>query len=354
MRADPTKLYELDTNLRKRHNDRLLCLSVAVAFLSQGLVRGNHQIAIQTDFQLRALLELHVTSLKQETRATPDAGARGGADRGTLATAQHRTTYSAYGRANRGVGDDLFLVGAFAVDFALFTGGLDRGIAGNARNGGNQRHPALAGFDLIERQLHFGAGVAVLKSSHVAFDGAPLGYHQAAGRDQLFPQLGLEVFAFVHFAGIQRVFQLDDEAGAVRNGVGVCHVDAGVAGLGDGGAAGRKLWCAYLAVFRTGLENGALIFLTHCCESQSQYRSTNGGCRLSLHGVHLEKECKNAWGVRCNSPPEKLLNTNTFFPPEFRWETGHYQSNCPEVLFRGDLKHHMECMYCFPLKGRLG
>ena len=134
-------------------------------------------------------------------------------------SADYRSRNGPHSGANGCVRYNFSLVRTLAVDFAFFAGSLDGGIARNAGDGADQRNPTVASFNFIQRQLHLGAGIAVLKAADVTFDGAAFWNNQTAGSSQIFAKFGLEVLAFLHLLGVEGIFQLDNEPRPVRNGI---------------------------------------------------------------------------------------------------------------------------------------
>src|SRR5947209_913092 len=112
----------------------------------------------------------------------------------------------------------------------------------------------------------------------MTFNRSPFGDDQPAGSGQVLTQLGFEVLALLHLAGIQRVLQFDDEASAVWNGIRRCYhnrlTNCGTWRRGCLRNCLPVLWSS-LAIRRTGLQNRAMvvlaaILLSNCTQNKGQ------------------------------------------------------------------------------------
>src|SRR5205807_1170504 len=161
-----------------------------------------------------------------------------------------------------------------------------------------------------------GARITAVKAAYVTFDGAAFGDDRSAGRDQVFPEFGLEVFALVHLAGVQGILELDDEAGTLRNGVGRSTV--ALIGAGYSRTALRRrtgLSVVGPVVLRTRLEHRivlivrASIVLCYCTNRQRQQRGAKTGLPDCLH---RSTSIENACLMRCSREAEKLPDQEIF------------------------------------------
>src|SRR5580765_1935854 len=123
----------------------------------------------------------------------------------------------------------------------------------------------------------------------MSLDRLALGDDQSAGCDEFFTQLSLEVLAFLHLLGVKGIFQLDDETGAVWNGVWRRAIsDRGP----DPSRVGCRCWrgngCISAVSRRTGLKHwiiGTPGFLADGNQTQTQDNGTHGSRPFKLHGV---------------------------------------------------------------------
>src|SRR5215469_13314368 len=180
---------------------------------------GRHnQIAIQPHFKLRIFIELDVVPAKQQARSTTKACAGSSADGCAFSTTQHSSTGRTHTGANRDVGDHALFVRTLSAELAFVLGGLNGMVARNTGDCGDQWNPAMTGLNLVKGQLHSCSSEASLKAANVAFDCPTFRNKQSARCYQVLPQFSLEVFALrVHFAGVQTVFEFNDETAALRN-----------------------------------------------------------------------------------------------------------------------------------------
>src|SRR5215470_7918040 len=75
-------------------------------------------------------------------------------------------------------------------------------------------------------------------------------------------------------------------------------------GLLAGGICGVLLWLSLGRVLRTGLWPASW---DTAPRASASIRAQTEAAHLGFMAFTSKNECKNAWGVRCNSPPEKLL-----------------------------------------------
>ena len=74
----------------------------------------------------------------------------------------------------------------------------------------------MLGLNFVEAEQQPRVEAAVHRA-HVPLHPLAAGNNGSSGSAQVFRQLGLEVFARLHFAGIQLIAQTNDEPGSFRN-----------------------------------------------------------------------------------------------------------------------------------------
>src|SRR4029077_14600098 len=109
----------------KGHKGPAALFPVFVASRADKLVSRNNQVAVQPNFQLRALVQLHVTAFEEEAGSGSKARACGCSNSSAFVSAQNRSGNGAHGCANGRIGNDLLFVRSLAVNLAFFTAGLD-------------------------------------------------------------------------------------------------------------------------------------------------------------------------------------------------------------------------------------
>src|SRR5215469_11235219 len=288
---------------------------VKIQSVCWGLLPGrHHQVPVEPYLQLGSFVQLEIGASEDVAAACTQAGSSGCADRRAFASACRGPSCGANSCADGSVGDDALLIRSFAGEFTLLPGGLDRGISGDSHHCRYQRDPSLTSFQLIHSQHHAGAGVTVFEGGDVAFDDPSSGHDQAAGCHQVFAKLGLEVLALLEIVRIERVFQLDDEPLALRDGIRRSGRSGNLPIFGLVGAR---------AVFGTSFQHRIVlgvwgsVVLRGGAHSQRQRQSTKRRGPACMHDFHLmvAKEFKNAWTLRCELDPEKLLSGAQFPVP---------------------------------------
>jgi len=178
----------------------------------------NLQRMIEPKFKGGAFFEAQVVITEQSCDcANPGASAR--AYTGAFASAFHR----ACGCADAGTygdGFDFMLrAHALALQFAFFAGLFDRVVSGNTGHGGNQRHGAVAGIDLIEAKHHAGMQ-ALFDGADVSLDGLAPRDDSAVAGYEIFGELRFEMLSGLQLAGVEPVVETDEKACAFGDRVG--------------------------------------------------------------------------------------------------------------------------------------
>jgi hypothetical protein len=176
------------------------------------------QRVIEPELESGAFFQAEIV-VAEKSRDCADTSTSARADTSAFASAFHRACGCA-DASTYGDGFDFMLrAHALALQFAFFAGLFDRVISGNAGHGGNQRHGAVAGIDLIEAEHH--AGVQAL------FDGADVSPDGFAPRDdgavagyEIFGELRFEMFTGLQLAGVEPVVEPNEKTRAFGDRVG--------------------------------------------------------------------------------------------------------------------------------------
>jgi hypothetical protein len=176
------------------------------------------QRVVEPKFKRGAFFEAQVVITEQSCDcANPGASAR--ADTSAFASAFHRACDCA-DAGTYGDGFDFMLrAHALALQFAFFAGLFDRVVSGNAGHGGNQRHGAVTGIDLIEAEHHAGVQ-ALFDGADVSLDGLAPWDDSAIASYEIFSEFRFEMFPGLQLAGVEPVVETDEEARAFGDRIG--------------------------------------------------------------------------------------------------------------------------------------
>src|ERR1043165_5747356 len=112
-------------------------------------------------------------------------------------------------------------------------------------------------------------------------------------------------------------------------------------GLLAGGSCGVLVWLSLGRVLRTGLWSASWDTAPRASASRRAQTETARLAFMGFMAFTSKNECKNAWGVRCNSPPEKLLHQTHFCGASCGGRKDITKVTVQKALFWANLKHHM-------------
>src|SRR5438128_10045791 len=187
---------------------------------------GHLQRVIEPDLQRRAL-DAPASAIHKQSRIFAGGCSNTSANRGAAPASGHCTADCAHTRTCACPFNLVPFVHASAVDLTFLIGRLHAVLAGHSGYGGDQRNPAVIGFNLIETEQQAGVE-AVLHRAHMAFDFLAARNQRAIGSREVLGQLGFEMLALLQPVGIESVFQTHQESCSLRNRV---RWDGSIGGL---------------------------------------------------------------------------------------------------------------------------
>jgi hypothetical protein len=169
----------------------------------QGYVQGMVEPYLKNGALVEAKIAVRENSGKRASR-----GANPGADGSSFASTRRCTASRAQSCSHGGSFNRALLAPALPLNLAFGIRLLGGVFSGHSGHGGDQRHPAMIGFNLIETEQHAGMQ-ALFHRTHVPLDSLAARQGGAVGSDQVFGQLGFEVLALFHLSGVKPVVQAD-------------------------------------------------------------------------------------------------------------------------------------------------
>jgi hypothetical protein len=176
------------------------------------------QRMIEPKFKGGAFFEAQVVITEQSCDcANPGASAR--AYTSAFASAFHRACGCPDARTYSDGFDFMLRAHALALQFAFFAGLFDRVVTGNPSDGGDQRHVAVAGIDLIKAE-HHACVQALFNGADVPLDSFAPWDDSAVSGYEIFGELRFEVLSGLQLAGVEPVVETDEKACAFGDRVG--------------------------------------------------------------------------------------------------------------------------------------
>src|SRR5882724_95342 len=83
---------------------------------------GHNQIAIQTDLQVRAFFQFHLSTVEEQTATAPQTGSSHGSDRRAFAAAGCCSACRAHAGPDGSIGDHPLHIRPFAIELAFLAG----------------------------------------------------------------------------------------------------------------------------------------------------------------------------------------------------------------------------------------
>src|SRR5690242_1528307 len=186
---------------------------------AEKLVKWNLQRVIQADLQNGSLVQAQIV-IGEEPGESAESGTGASTDSSASTAACCRTGCGPEARTHGDGLDFMSLAHPLALNFPLGVRLLYAVLSGNAGNSGDERHPAMFGFDFVEAEQKAGVN-ALLYGTNVALNLLATRHERSAGSDQVLGKLGLEMLALFQLAGVELVLKFDEESGALRYDVGL-------------------------------------------------------------------------------------------------------------------------------------